>query len=644
MQGLLNSWAFNCREKTGAALAAVSLKEESVDGAANTSAKPAGTDVSASQPTVFGSHVGLFSAAAPSADRRDLAVLFLSPWGLEEMCTRRFYRILSERFAALGVASLRFDYPGAANAFDAEGDGAELAESDLAKPGLVGWVSTVGEAIAELKALSGARHIVLLGQGLGGSLAYLRAPMETDLAGLMLLGPVLKGRSYLRELSLWSKMIDEPMQIKAELRDTSPGAIAGLRMPETVAADLKSLDLSTASPLEPALGTALDPTLKPALPVFLGQRPGNHGDIAFGEILRKIGGSLTTADFTGYDQLVSGPLSQTMPGAFIDTVLSFVQALPQFQSLAGEVVRPPVIRPITCGACRETPVRFGKADTFYGTLCQPVGPSVGVTAVILSTSYDHQAGWAGSSAVMARRLAAIGVSSLRYDSAGVGDSPPIPGRRRQILYDDAQLADVSAAYDFLATRGLTGRTLIVGRCSGAYIALRAAIADPRWNGVVAVNPDSFLWRFKGLPRTLSAYSAELLKHETIRRVLAGDVDVGAVTRNIAVRLIDRAAKSASRFVKAAVPITRLSGRVHSEFRTLEARQTRVVLVYAEGDEGLERFHAHFGPRAEKLAAYGNVAFHMIPDADHNLTPRPARERLFAIVEATARALAAKHAM
>lgn len=640
MQGLLNSWAFNCREKTGAALAAVSLKEESVDGAANTSAKPAGTDVSAAQPTVFGSHVGLFSAAASSADRRDLAVLFLSPWGLEEMCTRRFYRILSERFAALGVASLRFDYPGAANAFDAEEDGVELAESDLAKPGLAGWVSTVGEAIAELKALSGAHHIVLLGQGLGGSLAYLRAPMETDLAGLMLLGPVLKGRNYLRELSLWSKMIDEPMQIKAELRDTSPGSIAGLRMPETVAVDLKSLDLSGAPPL----GSALDPALNSALPVFLGQRPGNHGDIAFCEILRKTGGRLTTADFTGYDQLVSGPLSQTMPGAFIETVLSFVQALPQFQGLAGEVARPPVIRPIICGNSRETPVRFGDGDRFYGTLCQPVGPSIGVTAVILSTSYDHQAGWAGSSAEMARRLAAIGVSSLRYDAAGVGDSPPIPGRRRQILYDDAQLADVAAAYDFLATRGLTGRTLIVGRCSGAYIALRAAIADPRWNGLVAVNPDSLLWRFKGLPRTLSAYSAELLKHETIRRVLAGDVDVGAVTRNIAVRLIDRAAKSASRFVKAAVPITRLSGRVHSEFRTLEARQTRVVLVYAEGDEGLERFHAHFGQHAEKLAAYGNVTFHMIPDADHNLTPQPARERLFAIVEATARELAAKHAM
>ena len=69
-------------------------------------------------------------------------MLFLSPWGIEEMCNRKLYRILSERFAALGVASLRFDYPGAANAFDAEGDGAELAESELAESDLAGWIST----------------------------------------------------------------------------------------------------------------------------------------------------------------------------------------------------------------------------------------------------------------------------------------------------------------------------------------------------------------------------------------------------------------------------------------------------------------------------------------------------------------------
>ena len=81
-------------------------EEESVDGAGNTSVRRTKNGLSAAQPTVFGSHVGLFSAPDEGLPRRDLAVLFLSPWGMEEMCTRKLYRILSEHFAALGVASL----------------------------------------------------------------------------------------------------------------------------------------------------------------------------------------------------------------------------------------------------------------------------------------------------------------------------------------------------------------------------------------------------------------------------------------------------------------------------------------------------------------------------------------------------------
>jgi hypothetical protein len=123
-------------------------------------------------------------------------------------------------------------------------------------------------------------------------------------------------------------------------------------------------------------------------------------------------------------------------------------------------------------------------------------------------------------------------------------------------------------------------------------------------------------------------------------MLAREVDVVAVLRNVTVRLIDRFARFASRFSNAIMPLTRLSVRVHGDFRKLEAQGTRAVLVYAEGDAGLEEFHIHFGAKAEKLAAYRNAEVHIIAEADHNLTPVPARERLFDIVEATALQLAA----
>ena len=64
---------------------------------------------SAAYPVAFSRTVGLFTPPLADHAACNCAVLFLSPWGLEEMCTRRVWRELPERFAAKGIASLRFD-------------------------------------------------------------------------------------------------------------------------------------------------------------------------------------------------------------------------------------------------------------------------------------------------------------------------------------------------------------------------------------------------------------------------------------------------------------------------------------------------------------------------------------------------------
>ena len=133
-----------------------------------------GTGRSASQPTVFGSHIGLFTAVDDDTPKSDLAVLLLNPWGIEEMCTRRFYRIFAERLAEIGVASLRFDYPGTVNSLD----------NTSAERGLSVWSEAIAKAAEELKMLSGARNLVFLGQGIGASLALMQAHSEPSLAAI----------------------------------------------------------------------------------------------------------------------------------------------------------------------------------------------------------------------------------------------------------------------------------------------------------------------------------------------------------------------------------------------------------------------------------------------------------------------------
>ena len=575
-----------------------------------------GTGRSASQPTVFGSHIGLFTAVDDDTPKSDLAVLLLNPWGIEEMCTRRFYRIFAERLAEIGVASLRFDYPGTVNSLD----------NTSAERGLSVWSEAIAKAAEELKMLSGARNLVFLGQGIGASLALMQAHSEPSLAAIALLAPVLKGRAYLRELSLFSRLIDDGLGIKPELRDGAPGSIAGLRMPRAVANDLKAIDLNS-----------VEVTTKPQ--IFLAERPGFEGDTTFRDGLQAAGCRLRATSFAGYDALVSNPLDQETPDALIGELIDWLQLLPQYQGQsAPPEKRPASIASVRSATIRETSVRFGPKDRLYGVLCEPTEKSAGVTAVILTTAYDHTAGWARSSVELARELAGVGVSSLRFDSAGVGDSPPVKGRRKQVLYDESQIADVEIARDFVDSLGTGARTMLIGRCSGAYVAFRSVLGDPRWDSCMIVNPVAFRWRFRGLPKTLKAYMKNVFDMETVRRLWSGEVDLGAVTKNISVRLVDRMATGLSPVFAPARPLTQLTAQVHRDFQSLANRGTLLSIIYTEGDDGQEMFRVNFGDAGEKLSAYPNVQLHLFPDADHNLTPLPAREKMIELAKLQALAL------
>ena len=569
------------------------------------------------EPVTFDSLVGLFTPVPDEQERTGLAVLFISPWGMEEMCTRKFYRILAEDFAGRGIASLRFDLPGTTNALDATPENA----------GLKGWRAAVQSAARELRALSGADNVVLLGHGLGGSLALLEAPGISGLAGLVLMAPVVRGRGYLRELSLLAKFIDNEMGVKEAQRDTAPGSIAGMRMPAEVAAEVKDLNLEK-MPL-PVAG----------LPVLMVARsPEIEGGLA--AALEAAGNHVETVPYEGYDHAVNSPLSQRIPAGLGDVVCGWMERLAAYGMKPERPSRRLEAAPVAGGSFYETPVRFGEEHDFFGTLCTPAGPAAGVAVLILTTGYDPQSAWARSAVELARRLAAAGVVSLRFDSAGVGDTAPVAGRRKQILYDPVQGRDVALAFDYLRGTGLARKYMVMGRCSGAFVAFRAAVADARWNACVVVNPPSFRWRFVGLPRRLSAYGQRLKSAGLFPSLLSGDIHVRAALQNIAVRLLDRTAHIAGRLLPPAVQAAHGTRGILADFRLLAARGTQVAIVYSEGDEGEEDFRIHFGPGGAGLAGLRNASLHALADADHNVTPRAARQTMFDLVERQALALAA----
>jgi uncharacterized protein len=127
---------------------------------------------------------------SPDHIASDRAVLICQPLGLDYIRSHRVFRQLAATLAKGGCHVLRFDYFGCG---DSDGHGDEST--------LLDWLGDSQVAVAELRDISGATRISLIGTRLGGALATLLAGRETNLDRLALWDPVLRGADYLARIA-----------------------------------------------------------------------------------------------------------------------------------------------------------------------------------------------------------------------------------------------------------------------------------------------------------------------------------------------------------------------------------------------------------------------------------------------------------
>lgn len=560
---------------------------------------------SAAEPLTFGTTVGLFAPPSPDAAASGLAVLFASPWGLEEMCTRKFWRIISEKLADRGIANLRFDYPGTGDALD----GLDSSR------GLSAWSDSLVVAAGQLKVLSGCDKIVVVSQGLGAVVATAAAGQIEGLEAVAYLAPVVSGRLHLRELAVWSKVVDENLGLSEAQRDKSGVSIASLVMAAEIADDVRKANLMTVERAPAARALVIGRADRPA-------------DREFASRLAALGATVTEQAFDGYDKLVSNPAISKLPLPVADRLVEWIATIPVPEHPATRP-QPVAVSPLVGDGFTETPVRFGSNNRLSGIVCEPPHGRGAATVLFLTSAYDRHAGWGRTTAAMARMLARAGIASLRFDTANAGDSPPVPGRPEQVLYHSTQNGDVSQAIDFLETRALAP-VIVAGRCSGAYLGFQSAQTDVRIAGGVFVNPAVFRWRpgrsvedaiINGT-RSLDDYGKRALRAETFKRVLRGEVDLRAAGSNIAKAVGKRMSHKITQIFRS---FTAEGREIYGAFDRLKRRSTPISLIYSENDLGLEQYSFYFGHDGAGLARFPNVSVTIIPDADHNLTPDHARK-------------------
>lgn len=551
------------------------------------------------RPVSFDGLAGMYHAASG-----DTAILLISPWGFEELCSRMTYRLLGEYLAELGYPCLRFDLPGTGHSALAS---AEIDDEHA-------WRKAACKAYDQLRNLSQAQRIIVVGQGLGGLLAADLA-QERPVAGLVLLAPASQGRSHLREIAAWTAMTKAEFHVTSA--DGPPGGFmsAGFVMSAATVAEVRQLKPLGALPAV-------------VQKVLLARRPENAGDVRLAEELAGHGLDVDDIDFKEHADYVSSPIFGSVPRKTLDTVLDWIrQNFPVTDPSQTPALLIETEAHIQGDGYVETLVRFGPADMFFGALTTPAtyrAPKVGV--LLLNAGADHSIGWGRYTVDLARVLARQGFAAMRIDHAGIGESPLWPGQRQPVMYSLRANDDVRCAIDWMVSKAGVEHVVLLGRCSGGYPAFLSAVADDRVAASVLINMRKFHWEpdedfLKVVPRVT------LTREEQFKRLVSGQIPLATILRKVSSVIWTKIDRALAPVLRNRSQHYRFERTVRERHCALTSRHTPLFLLYSAGDPGLNDLAAWAGNGFAKLSAHPNVDVQTVEGADHNLTPLAARSEV-----------------
>lgn len=268
----------------------------------------------------------------------------------------------------------------------------------------------------------------------------------------------------------------------------------------------------------------------------------------------------------------------------------------------------------------ETPVVFGRHHSLVGTVCRPAAAlSPKPFVIFLNAGIVHRTGPHRMSVRIARALAENGVSSLRFDLSGIGDSV-IPTDAPPMGVQERVQADIDDALEFARDHCHAMSFVMGGLCSGADNALRTAARRRSVVGLflldltVARTPGYYA-RFY-LQRLFSGstwWNIVTGRHPALRRVFAG-----RAVPDEADHRVDGAIEA-----DAVVPHPVMREYLHR----ILARDVKLLCIFTAGLEKQYNHERQFVRLFPRLDFGSRLDLHYFADSDHTFTGPALQERL-----------------
>lgn len=563
-----------------------------------------------------------------------IGLVLCNPFGYEAICSHRGVRTLAEQAAAIGVPALRFDYLGTGDSanIDPEADQIDV------------WSGDVLTAVNELQQRTGVERVYLLGFRLGGLLAAFAAMRCKVVDGLILIAPVINGPRYLRELrtirlASGYQSGDSSSDSPADERSACPGSleVSGYSLSARTIATLKEMELSNLRAPPAAEMLVIDGS----------SRPLARG---LSDALSTLGARTQYLALPGLIQMIMTAPQVAVPlQPMINAISQWLrqrsrESLAHSQGAGPRRVEPRPDPPASIlslpgnslsqsAIVTERPAIFASETLLFGIITEPQPSEIRRRAVIfLNAGADHHIGASRIYVSLARRWARHGYFVLRMDLGGVGDSSTRPGTIDDEVFPPTAIDDIRAGIELLRDRYGTSDITLVGICSGAYHALRAAVAGLSVTRLLMVNPQNFFWK-KGtkleqlqpaeVVRNPGVYRKQVLSGVAWKRLLSGQVDIWRIMQIFARRpmlALESVVRDLARRLRIHLPYD-----LGWELEEIVARGVKIVFVFSRGEPGIDLLKIEGGSSVRRLGAWCRVRF--VDGADHMFSNRGPRAEL-----------------